>query len=337
MERWFGGEVVDSLQLAATGAYAPIPVMGVPAALYNGAIVGRPSISKIMRDLFGNERGSFTSLSDLIAEGSGGKTQLLPFNKVGTTGIVSGAQSLWAVGNVAAAGSFGAAPPGGTAFSRTSTGAMGQQNPTGGDTLHLTTMTAMSTQAGSLLLYDRLFAAQTAANPGTGAVTITGTQSRYTGAAGTSSYAAGCVIIPFVSVTLAATGHNLTYVYTDQDNNTGASSGAVAGRSGAAIGQSDLTAGLWCAPLAAGDTGVRQIESVTFSASPATGQVDHTLAKPLAICPMPAANIAFVLDGINSAFNLVQIQDNACLALAEFYKTATGAATLAGQIQLVSG
>lgn len=337
LERWYGGDVMDSLHLAASGCSVPIPIMGVPAAAYRGQLVGYPKVADTLRRLFGNERGGFTSLSDLIAEGSGGKAQTFPFNKVGTTGIVSGGQSLWAVGNLPAAGSFGAAPAGGTTFDRTSTGAVGQQNPSGGDTLHLTTFSAVSTVSGSLMLMDRLFAAQTAANPGTGAVSISGTQNRYTGSAGTATYAAGNVIIPLTSSTLAATAHNLTYAYTDQDNNGGASSGAVAGRSAAAIGQIDLTAGLWAAPFAAGDTGVRQIESVTFSASPATGQVDHTLARPLAICPTPAANNVFVLDGINSAFNLVRIIDNACLAYMEFFKAATTAATVSGSIQLVAG
>ena len=250
---------------------------------------------------------------------------------------MSATVSLWGVGAHPPAGAAGAAPPGGTVPTRATTGALGQQNPAGSDTLHLTTWTGAMTAAGATLLHDLLFQTQTAANPGTSAIAVTGVQNRYTGAAGTPEYAAGNIIVPRVSVTLAATAHNLTYTYTDQDNNASASSGANVGRSGALVNTIDLTQPEWFSRMAAGDTGVRQITAITFSASPATGQVDHQLIRPIAILPQVAANVAMVLDGINSAFNLVKVMTDACLALLGFSKSATAVASHSGHVQLVSG
>jgi hypothetical protein len=218
-----------------------------------------------------------------------------------------------------------------------STGALDYENPTGGDTLHLVTAVVVGQIAGALMIYDYLFGTTTAANPGTSLIDVTGTQNRYTGAAGTPEYAAGNFISNLVTVVLAATAHNITYQYIDQDNGTEEAAAAITGRSGAAVGTADFTAPQWCMPLNAGDTGVRQMGAITFSASPATGQVMHYIGHPLAIVPCPGANLGGVLDGINSSFNLVKIMDNACIAFMEFFKNATTAAAYSGQLILVSG
>lgn len=327
LERELGRDVLGTLMLASHGVPIPVPIIGVAAAAIDGCIVPRVA------------GGGFTSLSDLIAEATAGKKQILPFNKteVSAAPTVSSSVSLWGVGQLPAAGAAGAAPPGGTSPTRASTGALGQANPAGGDTLHITTATGICSAVGTLQFHDLLFQVQTAANPGVGSITVSGTQSRYTGSSGTPEYPAGSVIVPRVSVTLAATGHNITYTYTDQDNNLSASSGAMTGRSGALINTIDLVGPQWCASLAAGDTGVRQITAIQFSASPATGQVDHQLLRPLALLPMPALGVGFVLDGINSAFNLVKVMSDACIGMLGFFKTATAVATYSGQLELVSG
>lgn len=327
LERELGRDVLTTLMLASYGVKVPIPIMGVAAAAIDGCIVPRVA------------GGSFASLSDLIAEATGGKKQTVFWNKteVSAAPAVGATVCHWMVGALPAAGAAGAAPPGGTVPTRATTGALGQQNPAGGDTLHITTATSLCSAVGTTMIYDLLFHTQTAANPGTGSIAVTGTQNRYTGAAGTPEYAAGNVIVPCVSVTLAATAHNITYTYRDQDDNAGASSGAMVGRSGALVNTLDLTQPRWCADLAAGDTGVRQLTAIQFSASPATGQVNHSVIHPLALLPMPAANVGFVLDGINSAFNLVKVMSDACLATLGFMKSATAVATHAGQLELVSG
>jgi hypothetical protein len=122
----------------------------------------------------------------------------------------------------------------------------------------------------------------------------------------------------------------------DQDGNTAEAAAAVAARVSAAVQTIPLTQPLWFIPLNAGDTGARKITNVQSSGAN-TGVVDWIIGHPLAILPQPQVNVPFILDGINSAFNLVQIQTDACLALLEYFKSATGAATYNGMIQVVSG
>jgi hypothetical protein len=52
--------------------------------------------------------------------------------------------------------------------------------------------------------------------------------------------------------------------------------------------------------------------------------------------PQPVANVGVVLDGINSAFNLVEVKTDACLAFLEL-KGIGSATTYTGQVVLVSG
>jgi hypothetical protein len=61
------------------------------------------------------------------------------------------------------------------------------------------------------------------------------------------------------------------------------------------------------------------------------------LAHPLALIPLLVANAAVVLDGINSAFNLVELKTDCAPALLEVNKPATTATTYTGQATLVSG
>jgi hypothetical protein len=51
----------------------------------------------------------FTSVGDLLAEASTGKGQMLTMNKVGPTGVVNVASSLWRLGNLPSAGATGTA------------------------------------------------------------------------------------------------------------------------------------------------------------------------------------------------------------------------------------
>lgn len=338
LERWYGVDGLNNLLRAGAPLTVPVPIMGTPACMLHGEVISKPWWEIVGKRIIHDQRGTgFASLSDLISEATSGKSQDIPYSKTGPTGVVAVTSSLWKGTGLPPAGADGAAPAGGTVPTRTTTGALGQQNPGGSDTLHLTTWTGSATVIGTLMLVDLLLAVTTAANPGTGAITVTGTQSRYTGSAGTSSYAAGCLITNRVTVALAATAHNITYTYTDQDNNTGASSGAMTGVSGAIVERVDFATPTWAAALAAGDTGVRQLTAITFSASPATGQVEHSIVKPLALLPHPTINVGWVLDGINSAFNLVQIQTDACLSFLDFQKTATTATNYTGLLKLVSG
>jgi hypothetical protein len=72
------------------------------------------------------------------------------------------------------------------------------------------------------------------------------------------------------------------------------------------------------------------------SSASVTGAVDFTIGHPLAFIPVPLANFLSILDGINSAFNLARIFDDACLAFIEPLKAATTATTYSGIIKTVA-
>lgn len=69
-------------------------------------------------------------------------------------------------------------------------------------------------------------------------------------------------------------------------------------------------------PLAAGSTGISDLESFTLSGGTAytgTGQLVLHLVKPLFSIPLPASGIHQVAEFINALPNMAQIKDGACL------------------------
>lgn len=320
LEAWYGKDVYDQFQVAATGLTIPTPIMGIPASLFRGGIV--PRIAGGM---------GFASLSDLIFEvTTNGKIQQLTYQKVGVAApAASATQHLWGVGNLPSAGATMGATPSGTVPDNTTTGGLKQNNPAGGETLHITTWTSVSTVVGALMLYDWIWGVNI--NHATTANTVSGTPTRYTGTASAGNFISGRV-----STVLAATAHNITVTYVNDTGAATAATTAQAVRVSSAVQTTPLTQPQWAITLNAGDLGVRNVTSIALSAA-STGNVDWMIGHPLAIVPQPVANVAYVLDGINSAFNLVQVQGSACLAMAEFYKSATTACTTSGLIQLASG
>jgi hypothetical protein len=200
--------------------------------------------------------------------------------------------------------------------------------------MHLCSWTGVSTVAGSILLYDYLFGANTPETTASNAVS--GTQTRYDAAAGQPDYAAGVFVTGRVTTVRAANANTVTITYVDQDANTAEAGAALALRSSAAVNTIPFTAPQWTYTLNSADRGLQNITNVTYSGT-SSGVIDWFIGRPLAILPQPVANVGFLLDGINSAFNLVRIEVDACLALMEFFKTATTACTVAGQIIVVSG
>lgn len=356
LERWLSPEITQSIAKASMEVHIPIPVSNVPGRVYayHGDFIGTirgggyatlldASVERTVQRLrrwarrqYGSQlNAGFASLSDLISEATaGGKAQRIIYNKTGPTGVANVGTSLWRLGAVPAAGAMGAALAGGTTCSSATTGALGPQaNPTGGDTLHLTTLISEGTvAANTLLLYDRLWHGAPAMNLNT-AQTVTYTTPRYA----TTTSPGNVAFVEVGGTALAATAHNHTIEYTDQDGNTAVTSQTVAGRSGAIVDTFDHAAGTWTIALAAGDSGIRTITKYTCSAAVATGVMNLVHARPLAWIPQPVANAAVVLDGVRGAFNLVEILTGACLALAEINKPSTTATSYFGHIQLVAG
>lgn len=327
-----GEEMMQGIQSASMEHHIPIPISALPQVkVYQGEFY--PTI----------QGAGFSSLSDLISEATNGKRQDFQFQKVGTTGASNLANSLWRVGNNPPAAAAAAALAAGTINDNTTAGGLAQQDPTGSDTLHFTTMTSSATVPGQLLLmYDRLWNGLIALSSlATQTCTLTGypnSTGRYSGiGAGGSSNGNFAFIANEAGATLSAVAHTWTMVYTDNDGNTGQTAAAMTGVSAAVTNRFDHAVG-HVIPLLSGDTGIADIESIACNVNTlAAGAPTIVLAHPLVFCPQLAAGVPFILDGINSAFNLVEILTDACLAFAELQKSVTTATTYAGQVILVAG
>lgn len=321
IERLLGPKTLESVLQSSLGVHAFVPVYGIPAFVRDGALVPRFS------------GGGFTSLSDMISEATvGGKRQSFRVNKAGVTAPAAGAsQPLWASANLPVGGSNAAAAPGGTVPDRTTTGALGQANAGAGDTLHFISAMPVSTIAGAILMYDYLFGVNIAETATTTAVT--GVPTRYA-----STTSPGNWISARVTTVLTATAGNYTVTYTDDAGNASQSTGAVAKRVSSAVQTIPLTAPQWVMPLASGDTGLQKITNIALSAGAASGNVDWFIGHSIVVMPTPIANVVIPADGVNSAFNLIQVLDGACLAFMEYMKTVTTAATIMIEdLVLVSG
>jgi len=358
LERWLGAETVALISQQMRGWYGPpIPVAGVPGRVYacgdgdfcgpikggffgNLADYGISRFRRAMRNAA--RRGAYTlhgfsSLSDLISEmTTGGKKQTILYNKTGVAQPAAGASAfLWRMANtVPGAGANAAAAPGGTAFTRTSAGALGPQTNAGvGDTLNFINWLGINTvgQTGALMLFDYLFGVNI--NYNTTSNTVSGVPTRYQ----TAGTAPGNFMSANVTTVLGAGAQTITVTYTDQDGNSSTSPGTAI-RASSAVDTIPHTQPVWNVPLAAGDTGIRAFTNIAFNVGVSGGFADRIIGHPIAIMPnINVANAPFFLDGINSAANFEQIYDDACLSLMEFVKGATALNTYHGYITLASG
>jgi hypothetical protein len=364
LERWLGAAHVEQLSRAMRDWPGPaIALHGVPGAVYaakGGDFVGeiragqevcaadraamrlkqlrREQLARAGR--YRRQLGAFGSLSALIAAATGGKKQELFFNKAGVaSNAVGNCIDLWTLGNQPAAGAAGGAAPGGTSPTNATAGALPYANPANANTGHFTTGYALGTVApNTLLLYDRLLAVAKTMNS-TATEAVSGTFARYQNASATASdYIGGNFCFPSVPTTvLAATAHNWTVCqYTNQAAATGKSFPSIAGVSACVKNGIDLAANNWFLPFAAGDVGVKALTQMQCSALVATGTVDFVVGHPIAFMPCLTAYLVCLIDGINTAFNLTFIYDNACLALLEMPKAATTATTYTGQVTAVA-
>lgn len=281
----------------------------------------------------------FASLSDLISEAAAGKTRNYLFQKAGATGVVASTNSLWRVGNQPSAGAAASAAPGGIAPDDSTAGAFPFTNPGGSDTQHFVSGHSVSTVGGNqLLLYDRIFAVAKTMNS-TATEAVTGVPTRYQSTTGGAADSAeGNFLFVECGTVLAATPHNWdTCVYTDQSGNASAALPSLTGNATNIANRLDMPSATWFAPLAAGDYGIKVLTQMKCSALVATGAIDFVIGHPIAWFPCPIANMVVPVDGLQSAFQLERIFDDACLAFLEATKGSTTATTYSGIFKTVSG
>jgi hypothetical protein len=359
LDRWLGeGQTAVYSEMFKDWYGPPVPIAGVPGAVYiagGGDFVGpikgggfanllefaHQRQRRILRNWLNRQsrttNAGFASLSDLISEATaGGKSQLLMYSKSVTTATTVGnAISHFNMGTLPSASGIGGTSGTGRKTIRTTTGALRQANATGGDTLHLTTWTGQANAVSSAMLVDRLwdmtYNHATATNT---AIDASNRPDRYQ----TSDLAPGSFISGEVTTALSATAHNLTVTYVDDAGNAAEAAAAYAAPVSAVAGRSPTVAGQWFVPLNAGDYGVRYLTNIAQSTiTSVTGVTSWWIGHPISMMPFPVANVPFVLDGINSAFNLRRIYDDACLFFYTPMVAATGTIVYAGTVQVVSG
>jgi hypothetical protein len=352
LENWLGPEIVQTISQSQKLWYGdPIAIAGVPGAVYaagGGDFVGpiqgggfanladfvdqrlRRIARNTLRRMDGKTFTGFASLSDLISEATaGGKRQDSFVTKSGSLAVSAAWASLWNVGVFPAAGTAPSNIPGGSVPTNATTGSLKQTDPGGSDTLHLTTMQFQaSTAPNTLLLYDRTFHAAAVQHNTTSNQAVSGVPTRYA-----TTTSPGVFAFPEITTVLGATAHNYTMTYTDQSGNTAEAAAAAAIIVSSAVTRIPLAQ--YFVPLNAGDTGLRTITNIACSAA-STGVSNVVMGKPLVLVPQPVANSMVVMDGINSAFSLVQVLAGACLAWIEL-KGVGSASTYTGSVTMVSG
>lgn len=355
MERWLGAEKVSHLQRCMRGWYGrPICLLDVPGSVWvtaDGDFVGTFNRGWFDSALDAFERfwiasgkpqhgyanAGFASISDALARASAGNSQRRQINKVGPTGVVGATSSLWRVGPQPAAGSAGAAAPGGTAHVDSNTGGVLFNNPASG-TLHLVGADfAASVINNSLMVYDRLFSVAKTMNS-TATEAVTGVPTRYQSTTATDADYIGdnFGFIEVGGTALAATAHNwTTCTYTDQ---AGAASTlpSVTGNSAAIVDRLDQPLQQWFVPLESGDTGIGAWTQMQCSAAVATGAINFCIGHPLGFMSFPVINSLLPFDWLTNRDQAPRIFDDACIAFMEPLKPATGTCTYTGRFQMTS-
>lgn len=194
---------------------------------------------------------------------------------------------------------------------------------------YLARLEASASVAGKLLVCDRLWH-----NSGYTVTTTTAQNTTHPGIPARDQNGAtnGDNVMLGIEVSTATTNGaaitNMTASYTDQSGNAGATATI------ASFPQSATVGTFVPFQLAAGDTGVRSVQSLTLGTSLVTGVVHLVQYRILAAISCPVANVGAAVDAITGGF--VRLYDNTVPFLL-WLPTATTAVTLSGQIILAQG
>lgn len=233
---------------------------------------------------------AITNIDGVIA----GMQPLVPFAKAATGSLVAGRPfSTWYLAGNPSTGSANTTLAG-VALSSSSSMVNGQirhVDPVSGNA-YLAGLSATATQAGLLLLCDRLWH--------NGGFTITSTTAQTVNSAtfpardiDGSSNGNGVLLGLEISAAAGAAAPTITVGYTNQagtGSRTGTNSFATANSPGAGV--------FFPIGLQAGDTGVRSVQSLTLSASWLSGTMNLVAYRPLAALALPGTFIPAAIDAI---------------------------------------
>jgi hypothetical protein len=206
-------------------------------------------------------------------------------------------------------------------------------NPISGNS-YLGRFAAASSVAGTLVLCDRLWHNSGLVVTTTTAQTINSVAWPARDSEGTTN---GADVMVGIEVRTATTNAgaitNMTMSYTDQSGNAGAT-GTIGSVAPANFPATAVIGTFVPIALAAGDTGVRSIQTFTLGTSLAAGAVHLVAYRELARLELTAANIGNAIDALTSGF--VRLYDNTVPFLL-WIPTATTAPVITGQLIVTQG
>lgn len=232
-------------------------------------------------------------------------------------------QSLWGLGGNPGAGAFDATLNG-VVLSGSSTQVSGQLNFTdpGSGNTYLARLQASATIAGTLLLCDRLWH--------NGGYTITATTAQVSTTptwpardANGATSGVGVLLGLEVSAVAGAATPTVTIAYTNQAGTSGRSATNTFVTTSGAVAGSFYPIG-----LAAGDTGVQSVQSLTLSASWVSGTMNLVAYRPIAALEITSANIPNAIDSITAGFPRLY---NGTVPFLIFIPSTTTASNISGQ------
>lgn len=208
----------------------------------------------------------------------------------------------------------GAAPTTAVAYDRTANGCLKQVNPAASKSRYLVGGTFLSSQTGTLLLYDRLGAIGNLNGTTTTAQTFTITPTRYD----TNADCVGNIMFIEIYTIIGTTATTITVEYTSEAPATATSKAVAIGGTGLREANRMIMV-----PLADGDTGVKDVRNVDLVATTGTaGAFGVTLARKILEIPVPA-NVAVRVNLLTEGAGPVEILEDACLDFAFFANTTT--------------
>jgi len=336
VERWIGKEQASSFRTLATKWYGtPIPLGSIPGDVRvcaDGDFVGKINggqeacIEQWLHDRrvkeYGfyarRQGGGFTGLSNLRRQREN-TMQQLHFSRSRGSVTANSTYDGWFIGGQPAVGANAGAAPGGTAFTKSTTGAMQFKNADSGKkNYYISGAGYHNIGLANYIIYDRIFGVTKTMNS-TATEAVTGVPTRYQSTTqGAEDSAENNFLFILCRVVLPATAHNwTTCTYTDQSGNAGATLPSVTGISACAAGRLDMPINTWFAPLAAGDTGIKALTQMQCSALVATGNIDFVIGHMIGIVPVITGQTWHAFNGVNSAMTFSRIFDDACISSLE--------------------
>ena len=281
---------------------------------------------------------AFTGVDSIITSRTSGKTRRIPWNRTVMTGATSAAgrwHELLSAGGTGGPMVLTGTAGAGVACNSSTAGAIPIGPSVSTDLQHL--ISAMAITGGAtltpavILLTDIIHMYRSCVL--TGAPSTLSAHPTWTGTGDTRMTNANGVQCSLVVTTAGTAGNGaITPTYLDQDGNSQAAPRSIqAPVATAPIGclygdtSTAVTVGGPFMPLAAGDTGVRQITSYAINTGSTTGVGAFVLHRPICEIPLAAANVPNMLEWILGD----RIYDDACIGM---FIQIGGAATVGQQV-----